>query len=90
MAVDDFLQKASMFSVWPNPASETVHVQISELSDSQYYSYQIFDMSGKLVQGGCLTDNLSEIDIKSLVSGTYLLKVETSQHNAQTTKIVKK
>ena len=90
MAVDDFLQKASMFSVWPNPASETVHVQISELSDNQYYSYQLFDMSGKLVQGGCLTDNLSEIDIRSLVSGTYLLKVENSQHNAQTTKIVKK
>ena len=89
LAVDDFTQNA-MFSVWPNPAIETVHVQISELSGNQYYTYQLYDLAGKLMQGGRLTDNYSEIDIRNLVTGTYLLKVEDSQHRAQTTKIIKK
>ena len=89
MGVEDHIQEASWYSVWPNPATETVYIQM-DASDNNGSSYQLFDMSGKLIQGGSLTDNLSEIDVRKLVSGTYLLKVEDRQHRTQTTKIVKK
>jgi hypothetical protein len=89
MGIEDYVQEASWYSVWPNPATETVHIQM-DATDNRGNSYQLFDMSGKLIQGGRLTDNISEIDIRSLVAGTYLLKVESSNRQAQTTKIVKK
>ena len=89
MGIEDYVQEASWYSVWPNPATETVHIQM-DATDNKGNSYQLFDMSGKLIQGGRLTDNISEIDIRSLVAGTYLLKVESSNRQAQTTKIVKK
>jgi gingipain R len=90
MGIEDYVQEASWYSVWPNPATETVHIQMDASDNNGSSSYQLFDMSGKLIQGGRLTDNISEIDVRNLVAGTYLLKVENSNHQTQTTKIVKK
>lgn len=89
MGIDDYTQEASWYSVWPNPATETIHIQM-DASDNNGYSYQLFDLMGKLLQGGRLTDNHSEIDVRSLATGTYVLKVEDSNHQTQTTKFVKK
>ena len=89
MGVDNYAQQTSWYSVWPNPATETVHIQM-DASDNNSCSYQLFDLTGKLLQGGRLTDNNSEIDVRSLATGTYLLKVEDSNHQTHTTKIVKK
>jgi len=88
MSVDDFTQNPSWFSTWPNPTTDYVHIQIS--NDVQNCSYQLFDLNGKLLQGGQLFDNYSEIDVRHLVTGTYILKVEDKQHHTQTTKIIKK
>lgn len=88
MSIDDFTQTSSWFSIWPNPTTDYVRVQMSE--DAQNCSYQLFNMNGKLLQGGQLFDNHSEIDVRNLVTGTYILKVEDKQHHAQTTKIIKK
>ena len=88
MGIEEYNQQSSWFSIWPNPATETVHIQMD--TDNNGCSYQLFDMSGKLLQGGRLTDNNDEIDVRNLVAGTYLLKVEDSNHQTQTTKIVKK
>ena len=88
MGIDDFTQNVSAISVWPNPTTDYVHVQVSD--DVQNCSYQLFNLNGKLLQGGQLFDNHSEIDVRNLVTGTYILKVEDNQHHAQTTKIIKK
>ena len=88
LGIDEYAQESSWYSIWPNPATETVHIQMD--TDNNGCSYQLFDMTGKLLQGGRLTDNNSEIDVRNLVAGTYLLKVENSNHQTQTTKIVKK
>lgn len=87
MSVDDFTQTNSWFSVWPNPTTDYVRVQMSD--DIQNCAYQLFNMNGKLLQGGQLFDNHSEIDVRNLVTGTYILKVEDKQHHTQTTKIIK-
>lgn len=89
LAVEEFIQQTPMFAVWPNPATETLHVQFSNVEE-QSYTYQIYSLSGKLLQGGRLTDGYADIDVRDFVSGVYLLKIEDSQHRAQTTKIIKK
>lgn len=87
LSVEDLTQKTPVFTIWPNPTSDYVHVQMGD--DIHDYSYQLFNLNGQLLQGGRL-DNQTDIDVRHLVSGIYLLKVENDQHQTQTTKIIKK
>lgn len=87
LSVEDLTQKTPVFTFWPNPTSDYVHVQMGD--DIHDYSYQLFNLNGQLLQGGRL-DNQTDIDVRHLVSGIYLLKVENDQHQTQTTKIIKK
>ena len=65
------------------------HLQLLDDSDSQGYTYQLFSLAGKLLQGGRLSDN-AEIDVRSFVSGIYFLKIENNLHQTQTVKFIKK
>jgi len=88
VSVEDFVQQPSTLQVWPNPTTDIVRIQLGE--DAQDYTYQLFSLTGKLLQGGRLVDSLSEIDMRNYVSGTYILRVESSDHQVQTAKIIKK
>lgn len=87
ISIEEYAQNAPKISVWPNPTTDFIHMQLSD--DTQNYSYQLFNMNGKLLQGGQLFDNYSDIDVRHLATGTYILKVEDKQHHIQTTKIIK-
>ena len=56
--------------VYPNPASNTINLSIENAVE---VTYEIFDLLGNLVASG---QTYSEIDISSLVSGSYLLMVQ--------------
>ncbi len=88
MSVDDFTQNTLAASIWPNPTTDFIHVQLND--NIQNCSYQLFNMNGKLLQGGRLFDNHTEIDVRNLATGIYLLNMEDNQHHVQTTKIIKK
>ncbi len=90
VGIQDISEDPNIIRIWPNPTTETLHIQFSNLTEEQSYSYQIYSLSGKLLQGGRLTDGYADIDVRGFVSGVYLLKVEDSQHRTQTAKIVKK
>ena len=87
MGVNDFSLKTNTLQVWPNPATDYVHVTTGD--DAEEYTYRLFDLSGRLLQGGRLADNVSEINVTGYKSGTYILQVEDAQHHVQTAKIVK-
>jgi hypothetical protein len=90
VGVDDFAPVTALFRSWPNPTTGILHIQLNEDADSQDYTYQLFSFTGKLLQGGRLSDFRTEIDMTGYVSGVYVLKIEDRQHQSQTTKIVKK
>ncbi|MFH6992854.1 T9SS type A sorting domain-containing protein [Flavobacterium sp. FlaQc-48] len=76
---EDFSTEKSMFSIWPNPAKNTLNIH--SLNENNY-SVKIYDLSGKLIYS---KENLSNsIDVSSFTSGMYLIKIkaengETSQ-----------
>lgn len=76
--------------IWPNPTTDILHLQLSAETNFQDYTYQLFSLTGKLLQGGRLLDNHVEIDVNHYVSGAYILRIENSQHQVQTFKIIKK
>ena len=89
VSIRDIDQNLNSFQVWPNPTIDVLHLQLLDNSDSQDYTYQLFSLTGKLLQGGRLFDNV-EIDVRSFVSGIYFLKIENNLHQTQTVKFIKK
>lgn len=89
MSIREIDQNLTSFQVWPNPATDILHVQILDNTEGMDYTYQLFSLTGKLLQGGRLSDN-AEIDVRSLVSGVYFLKTENNLHQTQTVKFIKK
>lgn len=70
------------FELYPNPASN--QVTISQLKQNELYTYDLIDISGKIIlQGNFLSGNETEINlnISSLKRGIYLIRVmsNTSQ-----------
>ncbi|MBS1738897.1 MAG: T9SS type A sorting domain-containing protein [Bacteroidetes bacterium] len=61
--------KMKPFTVFPNPAQSTLHY-----SEQPSGLFSVYDISGKTVLQGN-TDSNGEIDIKTLPSGAYLLKI---------------
>ena len=88
IGINEYAQNENSIRVWPNPSTDYIHVTLD--SESQDYTFRIYDLNGRLLQGGRLTDNDTQISVNHYASGTYILQVEDSQHQIQTKKIVKK
>ena len=88
IGINEYTQNESSLRVWPNPSTDYIHVTLD--SESQDHTFRIYDLNGRLLQGGRLTGNDTQISVNHYASGTYILQVEDSQHHIQTKKIVKK
>jgi len=77
LAIDNINQKS--INVYPNPTKS--FIKISGLQKST--DYEIFSIDGKLIKKG-ISNPDSEINISTLVKGTYILKF-----NNQSVKIIK-
>lgn len=75
-------QEQEAFRVSPNPSSG-----IFNLTIQQQFSYQVYDLFGRLIQTGAGSAN-AEIDLRSEPDGIYLLRIE-SKKGSQTQKLVK-
>lgn len=74
---------------YPNPATDYLTLSISEFKLSGL-SYQLFDMSGKLLLNEKITSSQTHIVMSQLVSASYLLVVKEENMRLKTFKIVKK
>lgn len=78
-----------LVSAYPNPTTDYLTLSISEF-DISNLSYQLYDMQGKLLQNEKITGNQTNIDMRNLVSATYILQVVQSNKEVKTFKINKK
>jgi uncharacterized delta-60 repeat protein len=65
---DNTLQE---FTVFPNPSQSLFTIKSDGLIES--VSYQVIDMTGKVLQQGELNDNQTTLDLSSVQSGLYFL-----------------
>lgn len=82
LSTNEILTKDS-FSISPNPTANFVNIK----TDSKINYVEVLDLSGKKVFNDLSGKN--QIDISSLTSGNYILKVNTSK-GILTKKIIKK
>ncbi len=72
----------NIISVYPNPASDFIQLNLSSINDD-IFSLELIDVTGKMVYNEKLTQihNLSSktISTRNLQNGTYFLKVSSSK-----------
>lgn len=75
------------FAIYPNPAKGEVNINLSKAAKSA--TYQIIDLSGKMVGNGTLDQQKSKINISSLTTGTYRLVISNNGEMTSKNLIVK-
>jgi hypothetical protein len=75
-------------SAYPNPTKDFLTLKVENF-DIKNLTYQLFDITGKLVENKIIQGNLTSITMNNLAASTYLLKVMQSSTEVKTFKIVK-
>jgi hypothetical protein len=80
-----------MVSAYPNPTTDFLNLKVdaSNALNIQLLSYQLYDMSGNLLETKKLVGNQTSIVMSYLVRATYFLKVIEGSKEVKTFKIIK-
>ena len=68
-------RSAETIRVYPNPSFDLVH--IDNFNDLAIERISLYDISGRLVK--TLANDLQKLDVGSLPSGLYFLKIQTDK-----------
>jgi hypothetical protein len=75
-------------SAYPNPTKDFLNLEV-ENYDNTNLSYQLFDISGKLIETKELDSNQASIVMSNLLPATYFVKVIQGSKEVKTFKIIK-
>jgi hypothetical protein len=78
--------KGIKITLWPNPTHDKVVLTIDTPENRQY---RVYNIHGELLQTQNIINKVTSIDLSSLTSGTYLLKVLQGKSEEQTFTIIK-
>lgn len=73
--------------IYPNPTTAFLNLKLN--NDTNELSYQIFDITGKLLKNETAITQENKIDISSFLPAIYLLKVFQNDNEFKTFKIIK-
>lgn len=73
---------------YPNPATDCLTLRVADFL-ARRLSYQLYDISGTLLEAKKLEGNLTSIGISNLVPATYFVKVTEGSTEVKTFKIIK-
>lgn len=76
-------------AIYPNPTSDLITLSLKH-SEIENLSYQLFDISGKLIYENSIISEYTNIQIQNLAQATYLLQViDVNKNKLKTFKILK-
>ncbi len=87
--IEDLTQTSSSISVIPNPTTDIVRVIVDENTNLDHLHYQLYDMSGRLLQSDNLHDNMSSISLGRYARGMYYIVISDAHEILFNTKIIK-
>ena len=77
---------SSRVNAYPNPGKEVLNIRTG-LKDARV---EVYDMSGRMVYGQVITENVTSINTKEWPSGTYVWKVIANGKEAESGKWIKR
>lgn len=75
-------------SAFPNPTTDLLMLSVSNATETNL-SYELRDVSGKLLQEGSVDGSTTSIDMQSLTPATYFMNVKSNERTIQSFKIIK-
>jgi hypothetical protein len=75
-------------TAYPNPTTDYLTLEVKEFELSNL-NFQLYDMSGKLLQNEKIAGNQTSIVMTNLVPATYFIKVIQRNKEVKTFKIIK-
>ena len=75
-APEESIEENTNLSIYPNPTANILYINNDHLLGEEY---KIYDMSGKMIINGI--NNTNEINVETLNTGTYSLKIKDSIFN---------
>ncbi len=73
-------------SLYPNPASDYLTL---EVQDPSGLSYRLYDIQGRLLESQIIVGTTTEIELKHLANAAYFLKIFRNRQQMKTFKIIK-
>ncbi|KFC22009.1 zinc-dependent metalloprotease [Epilithonimonas lactis] len=75
------------FALYPNPAKGEVNISLTNAAKGA--TYQIVDLSGKLISNGSLENDKTKVNISTLKTGTYRIVISNNGETTSKNLIVK-
>lgn len=76
-------------SIYPNPVSDILHVELPMLIEKQSYILEIWSASGALVKEVLLRSRIMDINTDDMRPGVYFYQVRTGDKIINTNKLIK-
>jgi hypothetical protein len=74
---------------YPNPTVDYLTLDVGD-SELNSMNFQLYDLTGKLIENRKITSSMETIRMENLPSATYFLKVINNNKEVKTFKIIKK
>ncbi len=78
-----------LIQVFPNPVEEKLIVHLEKLSDLSSISFQILDLNGVTQHSDKIAFSKTEVDVKNLPQGVYMIKFFKNTDQIQLFKLIK-
>ncbi len=79
--------KLSGISIYPNPASNYLHIRVNETGA---YKYKLIDVAGSVLKSGSFITPGENISMETIPAGTYFLQVQNEKRQTSVKKIIKR
>lgn len=86
--IDNHLQESKV-SLYPNPVDHFIFIDFNQEKYANS-NYELYDLQGRLIQSGKLTQQKTQLNMEKLSSSTYVIKIIRDNETIKTFKIIKK
>ncbi|MCF6130266.1 T9SS type A sorting domain-containing protein [Flavobacterium sp. AS60] len=81
--------EVNLIQAYPNPTIDYLTLNVGN-SDLSSLNFQLYDITGKLIENKKITSSIETIRMENLPSAIYFLKVTNNYKDIKTFKIIKK
>ncbi len=89
VSVDELINITNTFSIYPNPAKETITIDCSDIPNDET-KINIYNIFGSLIKSDILKQNQQNINISELSNGFYLVSIKTTKWTQNQKLIIQK
>jgi hypothetical protein len=89
LGTDNFPELTLKFSAYPNPTTDMLTLSI-ENYEVKNLSYQLIDITGKIIQTNKITQDQTIIDMSNRIPAAYFFAISENNKMLKTFKIMKK